>query len=295
MRLSLVLLFSALLVSLASAAFLFEEPSARGAALGGATAALPDEPGGVAVNPALLSDWSGYGAMVGYSQPYNDYFTDLSFSGAIKLPAAGSVGFAWQNFGTTYLGQELTAENRFTIGHGFQLRQDQSMRFGFGYSFSMYTQSFGKSVSGVDPGDALGFGINLGAYARIWDRFSAGVMAQNINYPGMGETDAYDLPRTLAFAIAYNPYELMTTAFQVERTQGTPVRLRLGFEARPYPMVAIRLGASTEPVRFTGGLGVNWHGASIDYAYKHHTYLGATHLFTLTYHWPPPTVGSDQP
>jgi len=295
MRIAIICLALALLIGPASASFQFEEPTARNAGFGGAAVGLPADAAAPAVNPAALAGWTGYGAVFNYAQPYDPSFMDFDFGGAFQLPVAGSVGFSWQGFGTFLNGNMLTAENRITLAHGFWLRSDQSMSFGLGYGFSLHTESFAKSKTGIDPGSAMALGINLGAYARIWDRINVGLAVNNVNYPSIGKDQTYELGRMLAFGMSYDPYDMITTSFQVDKTMGTDVRYRMGLEARPHPIVAIRVGLSTEPVRFTTGLGLTWQGILIDYAYKYHSYLGPTHLLTVGYRFDPTFGGSARP
>lgn len=254
----------------ASAAFDELQLDPRLRAMGGAGTAAAADYLTLYHNPAALSLVEQFEGGVSYMNPHQESFLKLWSAGvSAKLPGKlGGIGFGFRRFGTDYLGQDLSAENTFSVAHGFSLYKDMSSTVAFGYALNLFNLRYGTSISGLEPGSANSFGVDLSARVTLHNRTAFGFLAQNINNPTIGDVDVTDLPRRLVGGVSYSPYPGVITNFDMESVLGERARMHGGVDFGLNDYLNLRFGIMTEPNVWSGGFGLNWKGVRLDYGFS---------------------------
>ncbi len=271
-----------------SHAGLFDDrfPSARATAMGGAGAAVANDVWASYYNPAGLSEVNRPVVGTSYLRLFNVSFLS-NFFGAVAHPLPGKYGTAsasFEYFGVNYKDQNLSGEYTFSISHGFYLLNDIHSSLAVGYSLKMYHWTLGESQELGDLGSASTFGLDVGLMASIYTRTYLGVYFLNINNPSIGEYTRHDLPQRVVVGLAYQPYDGVTTTLDFNRAIGVgDLQLWGGAEFNIFSNLDIRFGATTNPNRFSTGLGIQVAQFYLDYALLTHGELGETHEVGLSY------------
>lgn len=275
----------ALLVHAAPARAAFEdvEVSPRLRALGGAGAALERDAYAALHNPAALAGLDGVAGAGSYLQPFSlPFASQNTVAATLPLPGgAGGLGLAVRSFGVRYQDTRLDQETTVSLAHGFRLLRDAQSALSFGWTLSLYSLSFGTSVTGMEPGSASTLGLGLGAVAVVRDRTRVGFAVQNLNNPSIGDLDHEQLGRRVSGGLAYTPYAGVTTVVDMAAGLGGAVEYRGGVELAATDFLTLRAGVCTEPNAFSAGLGLRLRALRLDYGYSSGGVLGDTHHIGL--------------
>lgn len=277
----------------ALAAFEDVDVSPRTRSLGGAYCAQPADAYAPFLNAAALA-WTGdpTGA-ASFVQPFGyDFSKQLVASGTMRAGKWGGLGLGIRHFAVDYKGEKLTSETTVSLAHGIQLMKDLQSMLAAGWSINLYNLDYGLSLdadpaqtgTGIDPGSATAFGINISAQAAIYNRTRVGFYALNLNNPTIGDTDKEDLIRRVGAGVAYMPYKGVTTVLDISHELGSPVQFRGGTEFEVNDLLRLRAGVRSEPGIFTAGVGVSHLGITVDYGFSTGGgTLAATHQFGVSY------------
>jgi hypothetical protein len=284
-------LLSVLLIILVcqASAGIFDEryPSARATAMSGSIVSLAHDVWAPYYNPAGLANVQNSAVGVSYQSPYNlSFFHNYFLSAVTPVPYGnfGTVALSFQKFGVSYQDNDMSAEYTFGLSHGFTLMKDIHSSLGFGYNLKYYHWSLGESVSGLELGAGSSFGVDVGLQGSIYSRTFIGLYFLNINTPNIGAINKHELPQRIVAGLGYTPIDNMATTLAINKTIGKETQVEAGFEFYIIQMLAIRLGVSTSPNRFSGGLGFNYENIHFDYALRTHPVLSETHQFGLSYY-----------
>jgi hypothetical protein len=238
-------------------------------------------------NPAGLAGIQDYQTGFAYQKPYNySFFTSVFGSTIIPISTKyGAAGVSFESFGVKYKGNTLNQEYVATLSHGFYLLNDIHTSLSVGYNLKYYHMDLGESIGGIELGSGGTFGLDVGVQASIYKRTYLGLYVYNINTPKLGVDTAQDLPRRVVIGAAYRPYSGLTTAISMNKSIGYETEIEGGFEFAIIKMLDLRLGASSNPNRFTAGLGIKLEGFQFDYGFRTHPVLAETHSFGLMYTW----------
>lgn len=265
------------------------EVSPRARAMGGAWSALRDDAYGVFHNPATLA-WAGrLQAGASTVRPFGyDFSSQNTAVAGFALPGRwGGIGAGVRAFGVEYMGESLEQENTFTIAHGFELRGDRQSRLAVGWAVGLYSLEFGRSVTGIDPGDATALGLSVGALAEVRNRTRIGFHALNFNNPNIGDRDHEELGRRVSVGVSYAPYSGVETVMEIASELGEAVQYRGGAEFQVAEFLSLRAGVKSNPSVFTTGLGLRWTGIQLDYGFSTGGgVLGDTHHLGIGYSLP---------
>lgn len=255
-------------------------PSARATAMGGAGAALSAGVWSAYYNPAGLSTVENPGLGTSYLRLFNvTFFKNFFAAAALPLPGKlGTVSANFQYFGVDYKGNNLSGEYTFALSQGFYLIKDIHTSLSLGYSLKGYFWKLGSSLQFGDLGSAATVGLDLGLQASIYQRTFIGVYFLNINAPQLGEFTKHDLPQRIVVGVAYQPYDGVTTTLDLNRTIGVgEMQLWGGAEFNVFRNLFIRFGGTSNPNRFSAGLGIQVAQFRLNYALITHNELGETH------------------
>jgi hypothetical protein len=286
------LVAAALLLSTAArAAFEDVEVSPRVRAMGGAWAAVRGDGYGVFHNPASLAWADRVQAGASTVRPFGyDFSSQNTVAAAFALPGRwGGMGAGVRAFGVSYMGETLTQETTFAIAQGFHLRADRQSELAIGWALNLYSLDYGRSVTGIDPGDATAVGINVGATASVRERTRVGFQAVNLNNPRIGDRDKEELRRRVSAGVSYAPYPGVETLLEIANELGEAVQYRGGTEFELADFLWARAGIRSDPSIFTAGFGVRWMNVALDYGFATGGgVLGQTHHFGVAYAQPRP-------
>ncbi|MEP0548485.1 MAG: hypothetical protein ABJF88_16225 [Rhodothermales bacterium] len=210
------------------------------------------------------------------------------------LPGRAAGAFASQAFGLSELRvgavafAEPTAFGTFTgTARTYGFEDFRETHFGIGYA-----RAFPVSASrSVHAGLALGYtavsitefgsggalGLSLGALVEVLPGLDFGFHAYNLNRPELTEFDP--LRSGLEVGLAYQAVKQALLLFSVDKDVDFPVSFRGGLEVQPVDVLFLRAGFSTEPVRFSTGVGVAVGILRADVAAERHDVLGWTPAF----------------
>lgn len=282
------LLLAAFLCSSSLQAGLFDDrfPSARVMGMGGAGVASAEGLWASYYNPAALSQARNIQLGSSYQRLFNlNFFKNYFAAGVYPLPEKyGALSLSFQYFGVDYQGENLSGEYTFALSHGFNLLEDINSSLSFGYTLKAYYWTLGTSVEGLDLGSSATFGVDVGLRASVYSRTSIGVYFLNLNAPQIGEFTQYDLPQRIVAGISYQPYDGVTTSLDFNRLVGAnDLEAWGGAEFQVFQYIYLRFGGTTNPNRFSFGVGVNASHFNLDYSLRTHSELGETHLVGLSY------------
>jgi hypothetical protein len=259
-------------------------PSPKATAMGGAGTAVNSDVWASYYNPANLSAIDRIEVGTSYLRLFNLTFFK-NFFGAVAYPLPqnyGVVSFSMQYFGVDYEGKKLNGEYTFALSHGFYLLRDIHSSLAAGYSIKAYYWDLGESQQFGDLGSSTTLGVDVGLQASIYSRTYLGVYFLNINAPLVGADIKHDLPQRVVIGIAYQPYDGVTTSLDFNRLIGAEdMQLWGGAEFNVFRNLFLRFGGTTNPNRFSAGLGIQYAQFKIDYALLTHNELGITHQFGL--------------
>ncbi len=283
-KLLIILLLSALTFSRAGV-FDSRYPSARATAMSEAFVAAANDVWASYYNPAGLAQVDKFQFASAFQRPFGrTFFSNSFFAAAMPLPGKyGSASLVFESYGVKYQGVDLSSEYTATFSHGFYLLNDIHSSLSFGYNLRYYHWSLANSVGGLDLGSAGAFGLDLGLQASLYQRTYVGVYVCNVNAPTLGVETKHDLPQRITAGAAYRPVTGLITSISFDKTLGYDMQIHGGFEFLPVEWLALRLGAGTDPNRFSAGIGLNYFGFSFDYSFISHPVLPETHKFGLIY------------
>lgn len=266
------------------------EPSTRARGLGGAFTALSDDATGIFYNPAGLR-FAGNNIDLSYTKIYGlDFFQVGSASMSMDLPRKfGVIGFGMISHSVESDGVDMMSELQISLAHSITIMEDIHSSFHFGYAANVYNLGFGEFVNesdeseNVDFGDQTAFGINVGALAILRERTRLAFTASNINNPKFGKSNEEDIPRKLAVAVAYEPYQGICTTIELKKAVGEDTQVRAGAEVEVHENFMLRFGVGNNPSRYSMGFKVEAYNVIVNYAFNTHAVLNMSHHFGIGY------------
>lgn len=245
--------------------------NARADALGNSTTAAASATG-VHANPAARATATDITAA---------FYARQSFGlSALRYGASHTtIPFDWGSVsaGASTFGFEDYREVHLSAGYA------RSVSFGTSRSahFGVTTRYYHTSIAGF--GSASTLGINVGVLLRLLRSLHLGAHATNVN--GASLVTDEPLPRTLAVGLRYRALKQMRVTIDVFKDVRFPTAVRGGIEVHPVPILALRAGITTAPVRFMGGAGVRLGPIRADVAAEQHRELGWSPSVSLTVYW----------
>jgi len=170
----------------------------------------------------------------------------------------------------------------------------------FQFGFELYKETgVSASVGGEIDWDILG-GLTIHANQFSFDRYGSttkilidgglqaspvkdlrlGFAARNITGATIG-SKGERLARSFSFGGSYSPLQSFFLTVELEKDVRYPLSLKAGIEQRFLDILALRLGTSSQPNIFSGGLGITHSMFEFGYAGFNHPDLGWTHQVEL--------------
>lgn len=237
-------------------------PGAKQISLANSDVAMSNDVFSVFNNPAGLSqiNWREVGI----------YYSPAPF-GLSELANAFVAYHHPFNFGSLAIGGmtygfELYRETKVSFGYSYNLEN----KFFAGTSFNLHTL-FIKNY-----GDDLAFYFNLGALYYLTNDLRIAFSTLNINRATFG-SEKSQIPTVFNSGISYDLTPLLTLNLALEKDLKHKSSVMFGVDYDVIEYFSLRTGFSTEPSRFTAGVGINYSIISLDYALFNHIDLGLTH------------------
>jgi hypothetical protein len=124
---------------------------------------------------------------------------------------------------------------------------------------------------------------NVGLSCILSKHITVGFRIFNANRAELQKEEDEKIPTTLDAGMAYQVSDKVLIVADVEKQVNFPLSFRGGVEYAPAKFLKARIGASTQPVTVSAGLGVNVKGLNIDFANTLHQYLGYTPSLSLSW------------
>ncbi|MFQ5569957.1 MAG: hypothetical protein ACE5G0_09800 [Rhodothermales bacterium] len=247
------------------------EGGARASALGGANTALTHEVSAFA-NPAAWATLSGRAVSFSATEAFG--LSELRL-GAVEYAEPTRLGtFAG---GARTFGFDQYRETHFHAGYARGFRLDTSRRFSAGL-FLRY-----QRVSIPNYGHTATLGLGLGGLVDVLPSVRVGFTAANLMVSSLSGREK--LARSFSIGLAYLPVEGLLVVADVLKEKAFPFSIRAGLEVQPVPAFFLRVGATTEPTRFTAGAGVRLGKLVADLAGEHHEVLGWSPAVSFGLRW----------
>ena len=192
----------------------------------------------------------------------------------------GAAGFVMPFFDQHYIGLEIT-------GFGFKLYNES--KIGLTYATTVLQRIHlgakvnlhNNSIAGY--GSALSYSIDLGISALITKGLTVGFSASNVSQASIKRELGEKIPSIFDFGLAWQVSPKVLIVADLEKHIEYPFSVRGGVEYSPLKFLSLRVGASTEPVTFTGGFGLNWKALEFDFAASYDMRLGFSPHLSLGY------------
>lgn len=267
------IVFCCVLSALPAAAQLvpLAEGNARALALGRATTALGGDVWGL-YNPASWSTLQEGTVALFASQAFGmSELRVVSIAVAHPTPYGVASGYA-----RTY-GFEDFRESVFGVGfgHAFNLSATRQIHVGAALRYTSVM------IPDFDSPGALG--LSLGVLVEVMPGLNFGAHGLNINRPKLSSLDP--LETRLDAGLSYRAHERALVVMGVSKDLDFPLSVRGGLEVQPVDVFFVRAGFSTEPTRFSTGVGVLFSMIRADLAIEHHEVLGWTPAFEVAFSW----------
>lgn len=245
--------------------------SARADALGNSTTALLSA-SGVHANPAARATATTSEATFYARESYG--LSALRYGAThVTLP------FGWGTLsgGASTFGFDDYREVHLSGGYA------RSLQFGTTRSahLGLTARYHHTSIDGF--GSAGAVGVNAGFILTLLRSLQLGAHATNVNGGALVEDEP--IPRTLAVGLAYQAIDQMRVLVDLFKDVRFPASVRGGIEVHPVSILALRVGVTTTPTRFMGGVGIQLGPLRADVAAEQHQELGWSPSASLQVHW----------
>lgn len=246
----------------------YAEGGPRVLALGRAGVALGGQAWGH-TNPAAWAGVEAPRAGLQGSQAFGLSELQLAALGAAAPTPAGVIGLGARTYGF-----EEHRETRVSVGLGRGVRLGATRRLDVGLAIgyeALTTQGY------ASVGDVL---LAIGVQGELVPGLRLGLAGRNLL--ALGRSMEADLRRSaatvpgLTAGLAFAPSERATLVLDADHDLDFGLSVRAGAEVIAADVLALRVGVSSEPVRFTAGAGVAAGPLRADVAVEVHEVLGLT-------------------
>lgn len=247
------------------------EGGARAAALGGATTALAGDLWGHA-NPAAWATHSERAVSFFASEAFGLSELRLAAFQYVEPTRLGALALGARTFGFSSY-----RETHGTLGwaRGFHLGTTRQFHTGLRLRW--------HQVSIPVYGNAGALGVSAGWLVEAMPRLHLGMQATNLNGPKLAGRE--ELPRSLSGGLGYQAEARLRVLLDAYKEVRYPLSVRAGLEVQPVEALSLRTGVTTQPVRFTAGVGIRLGHLVADLAAERHEVLGWSPGVSLSVLW----------
>jgi hypothetical protein len=269
------------------AAFLKIPVGPRVVGMGEAAVAYIDDASALFYNPAGLANVPTFSALFAHNQGFLDMNQEY-VAGVYGSEGLGKFGLALDYWGSGSI-QGISIRGETIPGYVFSAT-DWSLDLGYARSFSDFSVGLGLKLI-REQNESLStsaVALDAGAmYKTPLKGLQAGVSVANLGTKAKLYEESYSLPLEGRLGWRYDISVIgVMQDFILSGTEKPGIAA--GLECRPVQILAIRAGYRTgsDYDGFSGlraGLGLNWHGIGVDYAFAPYGKLGASHRVAISY------------
>lgn len=257
-KLGLILIWILILMPSTSAQTII---GARSVAMGGAHTALNANEWALFANPASLYNNAQGVAFYSLRNYGISELTDIAFSGNYKLQT-GQLSAGIHRYG-----DELYNETNIKLGYAFKW---QSVHWGV--STGLHVLGFGG-----DYGSGSAITLDIGGSIPIQDDWVIAAYASNL-FGGAYKFEESDeeLASAISIGLKYNLEERALLLLDVVKDVQFPLSIRAGVEVDIISNFVGRVGVSSEPNTYSGGIGYEATRFAFSFVVQNHQILGVS-------------------
>lgn len=246
----------------------FDNPAgdARSLGMDGAEAFFPEGYAQLQGNPASSGGASVPSLSTSYSRLYGLGELPLAILAYSHPLASGAARIALQTFG-----DDVYHENSGAVA----LARLVSKNLWLGVGLR------GMHLSISEMGTTQAWGVDLGLAGRPSPDLAISFYARNLNHPRLGRLGD-QVPSAACLGLTFRPIRRAALVCDLFRDTRFPTEMRVGQEYWLCESLALRFGFSTEPSTYSFGSGVSGSRFRLDYGFRYHPTLGATHQVSLS-------------
>ena len=241
-------------------------------------------------NPSGLSEINNFQVTFSFSKLFNQSF--LLYNNAdiiLPLEKIGNFGISIQQMTVSYNNNILSSEKSIGVSQGFFLLKDMHSTMSLGYTIHFMDWDLGKSAGisgdgsdGINLGSDNTVGLDIGLQASLRKKFRVGVFIKNINQPQIGQgLSSQPLARRLSIGTSYYPINGVMTSLVLDRLLGGSVQIKYGMQYQLSNILAINIGAQSNPNRLGAGIKISVSGMNLSYSILSHHVLPTTHQISM--------------
>lgn len=238
----------------------------RAVSLANSFVALADDPWTLRHNAAGLAGISSTQGSV--------FFVPQQF-GLEELKTVAAVATIPFSFGTIGAGIDqfgFSLYKEMTVSLGIGKRIDWGISGGLTVNLHRFSiQRYGSSQQAT---------VDFGLLAEITDDARLGCSIKNIWGATIGVTKD-PLPQVLHLGASISPVSGLRVVIEAEKDIRYPTIAKVGVEQILFDILALRVGASNNPEKFSGGFGIRYAMFEFGYAGYSHSFLGWTHQIEI--------------
>ncbi|MCX6149358.1 MAG: hypothetical protein NTX22_02405 [Ignavibacteriales bacterium] len=237
-------------------------PGARQIALSNSDVAQSDDVFSNFSNPAGLSQMNWREIGIYYSPaPFGMKELANGYIAYIEPTDYGSFGLGAMTYGF-----DLYKQNKISLSYSNRFEE----KFFAGITINYHT------IAIKNYGSANSLSLNFGSMIYLISNLKWGFAFHNVTRATFGD-EKNQIPTVLQTGFSYSPLDNATLNTAVEKESEFPLSIRFGLEYSPIKYFYLRSGFSTEPEKFSAGVGINYTFIQLDYAVFTHAELGLTH------------------
>jgi hypothetical protein len=275
--------------------FLRLTPTAREAAMGGASVASAQSPMGFWFSPARLSSQEAPRVHVGYlNYVAGIHIGSLAYGQPVGTDKGVGLGLVYLNSGT----MKRTDENGTELGTFGVSYADVNLSGAMNFGSSLAVGAALQGLYGsIDTFFSMGLAANVGATYRMpVNGLVAGLVARNIGYQLKPFQSGRDpMPLDFSVGIGYQPNPSLALALDLHKPIDNRFDVRAGIEGWVGDLLVLRAGYNSNGVDLKSGggadilagvstgLGVRYHGYQLDYCFIPMVELGVAHRISLAF------------
>jgi hypothetical protein len=271
--------------------FLLATTGARPDAMGQAFSAVADDINTLSFNPAGL----GNIRLPEIAYSHYSFVSDIGFDfigAGIPLGSAGVLGLGYMGVGVKPFNSTL--DPMAVMGTD----SENALMLGWGYAWDLFQAGVAVKYlwRNVGTAEGQGWAADVGIRMRPVRRLSLAMSLLNFG-PPVVLTQNEPLPTTWKGGAAYRVFEDPQHTLDVSleanvALQGQEPRYSMGAEYWFQEICALRAGyiANSSEEGLTAGVGIQFLGVQLDYAYQPFTHLGTTNRFSGMFRWEGPWI-----
>lgn len=243
----------------------------------------------IIVNPASIVGLEKYQVSVSYENLYKFIHT-ASIAGGY-YSNYGNIGLKYSEL--FVLGDYSNIDSLISRNTRLQTERVVQLTYGLGLNeIIMFGTNINflfieQKMEGIDGNNNIYYTADLGLIGKIYDRWYIGLSVSNLTdtyIVGSMSNERYYISRKVSAGLTFNPYEILTTNFDVSKTSGEPTSFGFSLKSQIVKNVfTIFSGVRNYPTTLGLGFELKFKNLSLDYGYTTVINLPSRNHIQLSY------------